>query len=176
MAAIFALGFFVLIASIIRAYYSKLNETVLTCTVSMVETAVAIIATSLPGASPPLMSFQIVIMDQFPSSQHSELYSQAMFPKLVPLPLVATTNSRLIVVQGALIVVTVPAHISQAEQRKQVSRRLSLSRKMHRYWPLSAPSKMSDILLRNAKGGITLTTEYQVYQEDEEAGRRMRAL
>ncbi|KAK7424485.1 hypothetical protein QQX98_000450 [Neonectria punicea] len=48
VAAIFALGFFVVIASIIRAYYSKRNETMLTCTVSMVETAVAIIATCLP--------------------------------------------------------------------------------------------------------------------------------
>ncbi|RKL14329.1 hypothetical protein BFJ68_g6294 [Fusarium oxysporum] len=33
---------------IIRAYYSKKNETMLTCTVSMIETAVAIIATCLP--------------------------------------------------------------------------------------------------------------------------------
>ena len=48
VAAMFALGFFVVISSIIRAYYSKLNETMLTCTVSMVETAVAIIATCLP--------------------------------------------------------------------------------------------------------------------------------
>ncbi|EEU36198.1 hypothetical protein NCS52_01403500 [Fusarium sp. LHS14.1] len=48
VAAIFALGFFVVIASIIRAYYSKRNETMLTCTVSMIETAVAIIATCLP--------------------------------------------------------------------------------------------------------------------------------
>jgi len=45
----FALGFFVVISSIIRAYYSKLNETMLTCTVSMIETAVAIIATCLPA-------------------------------------------------------------------------------------------------------------------------------
>ncbi|KAF4460611.1 integral membrane PTH11 [Fusarium albosuccineum] len=48
VAAIFALGFFVVIASIVRAYYSKRNETMLTCTVSMIETAVAIIATCLP--------------------------------------------------------------------------------------------------------------------------------
>ncbi|KAK8106624.1 hypothetical protein PG999_009983 [Apiospora kogelbergensis] len=34
---------------IIRAYYSKRNETMLTCTVSMVETAIAIIAASLPA-------------------------------------------------------------------------------------------------------------------------------
>ncbi|CZT02820.1 related to integral membrane protein PTH11 [Rhynchosporium graminicola] len=47
--AMFALGFFVIIASIIRAYYSSKNETMLTCTVSMVETAVAIIATCLPA-------------------------------------------------------------------------------------------------------------------------------
>jgi hypothetical protein len=49
VASMFALGFFVVIASIIRAYYSKMNETMLTCTVSMVETAVAIIATCLPA-------------------------------------------------------------------------------------------------------------------------------
>ncbi|KAL2060205.1 hypothetical protein VTL71DRAFT_9600 [Oculimacula yallundae] len=49
VAAMFALGFFVIIASIIRAYYSSKNETMLTCTVSMVETAVAIIATCLPA-------------------------------------------------------------------------------------------------------------------------------
>ncbi|KAF6836464.1 hypothetical protein CMUS01_05407 [Colletotrichum musicola] len=49
VAAIFALGFFVIIASIIRAYYSKRNETMLTCTVSMIETAVAIIAACLPA-------------------------------------------------------------------------------------------------------------------------------
>ncbi|KAF5024497.1 hypothetical protein F66182_3437 [Fusarium sp. NRRL 66182] len=65
VAAIFALGFLVVIASgeslqlqamvegiltmsVIRAYFSKSNETMLTCTVSMVETAVAIIATCLP--------------------------------------------------------------------------------------------------------------------------------
>ncbi|KAK0108534.1 hypothetical protein ONS95_003338 [Cadophora gregata] len=47
--AMFALGIFVVIASIIRAYYSSKNETMLTCTVSMVETSVAIIATCLPA-------------------------------------------------------------------------------------------------------------------------------
>ncbi|KAI1261628.1 hypothetical protein F5Y18DRAFT_440267 [Xylariaceae sp. FL1019] len=47
--ATFALGFFVVIASIVRAYYSKKNETMLTCTVSMVETAIAIIASCLPA-------------------------------------------------------------------------------------------------------------------------------
>ncbi|KAH3934230.1 hypothetical protein HBH98_041040 [Parastagonospora nodorum] len=49
VAGIFALGFFVVIASIVRAYYSKRNETMLTCTVSMIETAIAIIATCLPA-------------------------------------------------------------------------------------------------------------------------------
>lgn len=42
----------VLTSIVIRAYYSKRNETMLTCTVSMVETAVAIIATCLPRSSP----------------------------------------------------------------------------------------------------------------------------
>lgn len=66
VAAIFALGFLVVVASsmfpflqlsalltlaVIRAYYSKKNETMLTCTVSMIETAVAIIATCLPRKS-----------------------------------------------------------------------------------------------------------------------------
>jgi hypothetical protein len=67
VAGIFALGFLVVIASCktftlcpacqlaltavtgIRAYYSKRNETMLTCTVSMIETAIAIIATCLPA-------------------------------------------------------------------------------------------------------------------------------
>ncbi|KAH7397173.1 hypothetical protein BKA66DRAFT_508960 [Pyrenochaeta sp. MPI-SDFR-AT-0127] len=49
VAAIFALGFFVVIASIVRAYYSKSRETMITCTVSMIETAIAIIATCLPA-------------------------------------------------------------------------------------------------------------------------------
>ncbi|KAH6886269.1 hypothetical protein B0T10DRAFT_539314 [Thelonectria olida] len=48
VSAIFALGILVVIASIIRAYYSKRHETMLTCTVSMIETAVAIIASCLP--------------------------------------------------------------------------------------------------------------------------------
>ncbi|KAF3039020.1 hypothetical protein E8E12_007244 [Didymella heteroderae] len=49
VAAVFALGVFVIISSIIRAYYSHRNETMLTCTVSMVETAIAIIASCLPA-------------------------------------------------------------------------------------------------------------------------------
>ncbi|OJD32994.1 uncharacterized protein BKCO1_3400098 [Diplodia corticola] len=48
VASIFALGFVVVIASIVRAVYSHRNETMLTCTVSMIETSVAIIATCLP--------------------------------------------------------------------------------------------------------------------------------
>lgn len=35
--------------AVIRAYYSHRNETMLTCTVSMVETAIAIIASCLPA-------------------------------------------------------------------------------------------------------------------------------
>ncbi|KAI6373100.1 hypothetical protein MCOR25_003499 [Pyricularia grisea] len=50
--AIFMLGIFVIIGSIIRAYFSKRNETMLTCTVSMIETMIAIIAACLP----PLLS------------------------------------------------------------------------------------------------------------------------
>ncbi|KAH0378992.1 hypothetical protein KCU92_g8403, partial [Aureobasidium melanogenum] len=49
VAFIFALGGFVLIASIVRAVYSWQNETMLTCTVSMVENGVAIIGACLPA-------------------------------------------------------------------------------------------------------------------------------
>ncbi|KAF2452134.1 hypothetical protein P171DRAFT_493824 [Karstenula rhodostoma CBS 690.94] len=49
VAGVFALGFFVIIASIIRAIYSLRNKTMLTCTVSMAETAIAIIAACLPA-------------------------------------------------------------------------------------------------------------------------------
>ncbi|KAH8434432.1 uncharacterized protein LDX57_012079 [Aspergillus melleus] len=46
--SIFMLGFLVVITSIIRAIYSYRNEQMITCTVSMIETAIAIIASCLP--------------------------------------------------------------------------------------------------------------------------------
>ncbi|KAI9370821.1 hypothetical protein BJX61DRAFT_513993 [Aspergillus egyptiacus] len=46
--SIFLLGVLVVIASIIRAIYSHRNEQMITCTVSMIETAIAIIASCLP--------------------------------------------------------------------------------------------------------------------------------
>ncbi|PVI00359.1 hypothetical protein DM02DRAFT_655563 [Periconia macrospinosa] len=49
VASMFALGFFVIISSIVRAYYSHRNETMLTCTVSMVESAIALIIACLPA-------------------------------------------------------------------------------------------------------------------------------
>ncbi|KAJ4352924.1 hypothetical protein N0V95_003834 [Ascochyta clinopodiicola] len=70
VAAIFALGIFVIISSIIRAYYSHLNETMLTCTVSMVETAIAIIASCLPA----LRSMFIGGNTQNPTSSYGRHY------------------------------------------------------------------------------------------------------
>ncbi|KAJ5850642.1 hypothetical protein N7455_010498 [Penicillium solitum] len=46
--SVFLLGGLVVITSIIRAIYSHRNEQMITCTVSMVETAIAIIASCLP--------------------------------------------------------------------------------------------------------------------------------
>ncbi|KAL2832907.1 hypothetical protein BDW59DRAFT_93903 [Aspergillus cavernicola] len=46
--SVFLLGGLVVITSIIRAIYSHLNEQMITCTVSMIETAIAIIASCLP--------------------------------------------------------------------------------------------------------------------------------
>ncbi|CAG8195479.1 unnamed protein product [Penicillium olsonii] len=46
--SVFLLGVFVVITSIIRAVYSHLGEQMITCTVSMIETAIAIIASCLP--------------------------------------------------------------------------------------------------------------------------------
>ncbi|KAJ5106336.1 hypothetical protein N7456_003011 [Penicillium angulare] len=46
--SVFLLGGLVVIASIIRAIYSYRNEQMITCTVSMIETAIAIIASCLP--------------------------------------------------------------------------------------------------------------------------------
>ncbi|KAL5340253.1 hypothetical protein BJX70DRAFT_128170 [Aspergillus crustosus] len=45
---VFLLGGLVVITSIIRAIYSSRNEQMITCTVSMIETAIAIIASCLP--------------------------------------------------------------------------------------------------------------------------------
>ncbi|KAJ5512059.1 hypothetical protein N7463_001611, partial [Penicillium fimorum] len=46
--SVFLLGILVVITSIIRAIYSYRNEQMITCTVSMIETAIAIIASCLP--------------------------------------------------------------------------------------------------------------------------------
>ncbi|KAL3478329.1 hypothetical protein BJX99DRAFT_107875 [Aspergillus californicus] len=46
--SVFLLGIIVVITSIIRAIYSHRNEQMITCTVSMIETAIAIIASCLP--------------------------------------------------------------------------------------------------------------------------------
>ncbi|KAL4997996.1 hypothetical protein BDV10DRAFT_185612 [Aspergillus recurvatus] len=46
--SVFLLGSLVVITSIIRAIYSHRNEQMITCTVSMIETAIAIIASCLP--------------------------------------------------------------------------------------------------------------------------------
>lgn len=57
-------------STVIRAYYSHLNETMLTCTVSMVETAIAIIASCLPA----LRSMLIGGNTQNPSSSYGRHY------------------------------------------------------------------------------------------------------
>ncbi|GKZ39511.1 hypothetical protein AbraIFM66950_000458 [Aspergillus brasiliensis] len=46
--SVFLLGVIVVITSIVRAVYSHLGEQMITCTVSMIETAIAIIASCLP--------------------------------------------------------------------------------------------------------------------------------
>ncbi|PWY68386.1 hypothetical protein BO70DRAFT_390300 [Aspergillus heteromorphus CBS 117.55] len=46
--SVFLLGVLVIITSIVRAIYSYRNEQMITCTVSMIETAIAIIASCLP--------------------------------------------------------------------------------------------------------------------------------
>ncbi|KAH7318081.1 hypothetical protein B0I35DRAFT_235024 [Stachybotrys elegans] len=67
--AMFTLGVFVVITSIVRAYFSHRNETMLTCTVSMIETAVAIIAACLP----PLRQF---IMGSLSTGRGNSSYQQ----------------------------------------------------------------------------------------------------
>ncbi|KAI5785858.1 hypothetical protein EDC01DRAFT_190470 [Geopyxis carbonaria] len=49
LGGVFTLGVFVICASIVRAVLSRRNETMLTCTVSMIETSIAIVATCLPA-------------------------------------------------------------------------------------------------------------------------------
>jgi hypothetical protein len=93
VAGIFALGFFVVIASstsspspfpsyhannptqVIRAYYSKKNETMLTCTVSMIETAIAIIATCLPALRSMVLGTNTTKGDSKSYGKHYELSS-----------------------------------------------------------------------------------------------------
>jgi hypothetical protein len=91
VAGIFALGFFVVIASstyprlrnstdekltsdaVVRAYYSKRNETMLTCTVSMIETAIAIIATCLPALRSMVLGTNTTKGDSNSYGRHYEL-------------------------------------------------------------------------------------------------------
>ncbi|KAI1344847.1 hypothetical protein F5Y15DRAFT_7277 [Xylariaceae sp. FL0016] len=73
--AIFALGFFVVISSIVRAYYSKRNETMLTCTVSMVETAIAIIAACLPALRSLFLGRHVTQTGDSTYGKHYELSS-----------------------------------------------------------------------------------------------------
>ncbi|KAK8187165.1 hypothetical protein HDK77DRAFT_280131 [Phyllosticta capitalensis] len=73
VSCVFALGIVVIIASIIRAYYSHSQQTMLTCTVSMIETSIAIITTCLP-------TLRVVILGHtsrkgtYPSRRGSNLY------------------------------------------------------------------------------------------------------
>ncbi|KAK7510343.1 hypothetical protein IWZ03DRAFT_75852 [Phyllosticta citriasiana] len=73
VSCVFALGLIVIITSIIRAYYSHSQETMITCTVSMIETSIAIIMTCLP-------TLRVVILGHtsrkgtYPSRRGSNLY------------------------------------------------------------------------------------------------------
>lgn len=91
VSGIFALGFFVIISSseliltqhmnllandrqpVVRAYYSHRNETMLTCTVSMVETAIAIVTACLPALRS--MAFPASTNDPSSYGKHYELGS-----------------------------------------------------------------------------------------------------
>jgi hypothetical protein len=58
---------------VIRAYYSKKNETMLTCTVSMIETAIAIIATCLPALRSIVLGTNTTKGDSKSYGRHYEL-------------------------------------------------------------------------------------------------------
>ncbi|KAF1948452.1 hypothetical protein CC80DRAFT_459252 [Byssothecium circinans] len=75
VASIFALGFLVVIASSIRAYYSKANQQMVVCTVSMIETAISIIATSLPALRSMILGTNRPTDDSPSYGKHYELSS-----------------------------------------------------------------------------------------------------
>jgi hypothetical protein len=60
---------------VIRAYYSKRNETMLTCTVSMVENAIAIIATCLPALRTMILGKNTTQGESNTYGKHYELSS-----------------------------------------------------------------------------------------------------
>ncbi|KAH8593824.1 hypothetical protein B0O99DRAFT_713211 [Bisporella sp. PMI_857] len=147
VAAIFALGFFVVIASIIRAYYSRRNETMLTCTVSMIETAIAIIATCLPALR-TLFLGNLSRMGTYSNGQHYELSSAGRNRAHQS----GITSSRVVGGQRK-------ANDSEDELVKEER-------------SVSAPS-LGDSGDQIAKGGIMVNTTYQVYKEDEGPARGM---
>jgi len=64
------------ILPVVRAYYSHRNETMLTCTVSMIETAIAIIATCLPALRSMILGTNNTTKDSANSyGRHYELSS-----------------------------------------------------------------------------------------------------
>jgi hypothetical protein len=67
LGGVFALGIIVIIASIVRAVMARRNETMLTCTASMVETCIAIIATCLPAIRTLVMRDPTTFADSGPS-------------------------------------------------------------------------------------------------------------
>ncbi|EHL02022.1 hypothetical protein M7I_1973 [Glarea lozoyensis 74030] len=143
VAAMFALGFSVVIASCIRAYFSKLNETMLTCTVSMIETAVAIIATCLPVLRTLILG-QISRVGTSSAGRHYELSSSHHARVIAQSRAKNTTYS-----VGA----TTKANESEDELVKEEA---------------SRSSEFSSIA-QDPKG-IEVTTEYRVFEEHRPTG------
>ncbi|KAF8857378.1 hypothetical protein BDZ45DRAFT_705240 [Acephala macrosclerotiorum] len=152
VAAMFALGFFVVIASIIRAYYSRINNTMLTCTVSMVETAISIIATCLPVLRTIILGH--TSRTGTASRSNGGHYELSSHHARVTAGRGTQTKSTYVV--GA----TRKASDSEDELVKETA-------------AVSGPSSVASGLDEPGKGaGIAVTTEFQVFAEDGDTGRR----
>ncbi|CZR60635.1 related to integral membrane protein PTH11 [Phialocephala subalpina] len=151
VAAMFALGFFVVIASIIRAYYSRINNTMLTCTVSMVETAISIIATCLPVLRTIILGHTSRTGTASRSNgRHYELSSHHA----------RVTTGRGTQVKSTYVVGgTRKASDSEDELVKETA-------------AMSGPSSVASGVEEGKQTGIAVTTEFQVFAEDGDSGRR----
>ncbi|KAI5246447.1 hypothetical protein E4T42_06377 [Aureobasidium subglaciale] len=151
VAFIFALGGFVIIASIIRAIYSWQNKTMLTCTVSMVENGVAIIGACLPALRAILLGQPSTAGNSGSYAKHYELSSnQRRNPQARNTTNFTSSTSR-------------PGRSGSVDSDEELVRNMQAHGQAQPY--VSAQSSLSD----DKSAGIMVATTVDVDHKDQDS-------